>query len=347
MTKNNQGEGGQKNCTRGKSCGSSCVSSSKSCRVSFGSKINKEVGGLAKKVEEHKRARCEENWAELIVAAVLENPKSKTVEDLLSTNIAKAEPGYVEDLKKRNPKKVQEYLDTWKKELERLNITPEKVYLLGKNQSEHKEIVELQKGLSLKEKKADVMVKTTDGKFIGFSVKASSGATLTNYGIEKLLPKYSNILKETRLGMVKEAGLPDKFDKSLRGEYNNLFKGGRNPYHNLLRDTVMNNKEEMLSKWSGGLFAKTPFPMYSFDGQKLRANDSSTVKNSKFELKAIENPSPGGKGAAKTFFLVSENGKPSYVWDVRWKGSPAFSSPQIQTFRVHEEDGKIYKSFAP
>jgi hypothetical protein len=108
----------------------------------------------------------------------------------------------------------------------------------------------------------------------------------------------------------------------------------------------MSSKKELLSKWSEGLFSKTSFPVYSFDGNKLRVNDDSTVKGVKFDIKPIENPNPNARGAAKIYFLVTENEKPSYIWDVRWKGSPAFGSPQIQTMRVHEEKGKIFKSFA-
>jgi hypothetical protein len=342
-----ESKGRKKNCKIGKSCGSSCVSPTKDCELPLKGKRSKSLTKVAGEVERKKRARCEENWAELIVAAVLENPGSSSLQDILTSRVAKTEPAYVKDLEKRKPDKVDAYIKNFKEELSKLNITPEKVFLLGKDQNKYPEIEKLQQGLDRKEKKADVIVKTTDGKYIGFSVKASSGATLTNYAIEKLLPDYADRLKQVRLKMVKDAGLPDTFDKALRGEYNNLFRGGRNPYHDLLRDSVMENKQEILKQWSKGLFSKTPFPIYSFDGNKIRANDESSLKNVKFDIKPIENPNPNSRGAAKTYFLVTENGKPSYIWDVRWKGSPAFGSPQIQTMRVHEEKKKIFKSFAP
>jgi len=337
----------RKVCTIGKSCGASCVSGNKNCVVKLNMTVKQGLNSLSKEVERKKRARCEENWAELIVAAVLENPRVSNLKDILSTQVASSEPAYVQDLQKREELKVQQYIDTLKREIKGLNIQVDKVFLLGKGQDKYLEIETLQRGMNRKEKKADVIVKTKKGEYIGFSVKASSGATLTNYSIEKLLPNFSSQLKSARLGMLKDAGLPSDFRKSLRREYNDLYRGGRNPYHNLLRDLVVKNKEEVLSEWSKGLFSKTPFPIYSFDGNRLRANDSSSVKDSKFDLIPIENPGPRARGAAKIYFLITENGKPAYVWDVRWKGNTGFGSPQIQTTRVHEERNKVFRPFVP
>jgi len=341
---------GRKTCKKGKSCGASCVNPDKDCQVKVSKKVSSALSKVAGEVDRKKRARCEENWAELIVASILENPNASTIDDVLSTSVAKTEQGYVQDLKKRKPEKVVQYIQNFKREAEKAGINlndVDKVFLMGKDQGKYPEIEEVQKGLNRKEKKGDVIIRTKSGKYIGFSVKASSGATLTNYAIEKLLPGFSDDLKKARLKMVKDAGLPDEFDKALRPKYNDLFRGGRNPYHNLLRESVMKEKESMLKQWSSGLFSKTPFPVYSFDGNKLRANDSNSVKNSNFDLKAIENPNPGARGAAKIYFLVTENDKPSYIWDVRWKGSPAFGSPQIQTMRYNPDKNKVFNSFAP
>jgi hypothetical protein len=337
-----------KKCTIGKSCGSSCVNSGKDCAITVKKKVSKSLSEVSKQVDRKKRARCEENWAELIVSAVLENPSVNSIEDVLSSKVANTEPAYVKDLQKRDPGKVTEYIQNFKSELKKAGINTsdiESVYLLGKQQGKYPEIEKLQKGLNLKEKKSDVIVKLKNGKFIGISVKSSSGATLTNYAIEKLVPDFSKKLEETRLRMVKEAGLPDDFQKNLRPKYNDLFRGARNPYHNLLREAIMSKKDEVLSEWTKGLFSQTPFPVYSFDGTKLRANDNRAVEKSDFDLIPIENPNPGAKGAAKAYFLVTENGKPSYIWDVRWKGKPAFGSPQIQTMRYKEESNKVLTPF--
>jgi hypothetical protein len=337
-----------KRCTKGKSCGASCVNPQKDCEVSVPRKASQSLSKVSEEVTRKKRARCEENWAELIVAAVLENPSANGIEDILNSKVAGTETGYVNDLKKRRPELVSAYIQNFKSELKKAGISPndvQKVYLLGKQQDKYPELEKLQQGLDRKEKKSDILVKMKNGSYAGFSVKASSGATLTNYAIEKLLPSFQEELKNTRLKMVKDAGLPDEFQKALRPKYNDLFRGGRNPYHNLLRKVVIDNKEEVLEKWTKGLFSKTPFPIYSFDGSKLRSNDSSSVKSSKFDLIAIENPNPNARGAAKSYFLVTENGKPSYLWDVRWKGSPAFGSPQIQTMRVKEGTKKVFIPF--
>lgn len=341
---------GKKRCKQGKPCGSACVSPLKSCKVSLPGNLEKSLNKVSEEVEQAKRARCEENWAELIVAAVLENPESNSIEDILNSGVAKNEPAYVKDLLKRKPDRVTRYIEDFKTEIKKAGINPEnveKVYLLGKHQDKHPEIKKLQESLNTKEKKGDVIVKMKSGEFIGFSVKDSSGATLTNYSVEKLLPNLSESLKQSRLKMVRDAGLPETFDKALRPKYNDLFRGGRNSYHNQLRDAIMANKDEMLNQWTNGLFAKTPFPLYSFDGKKLRANDSSSVNSSKFDLRAIENPNPNARGASKIFFLVTENGKPSYIWDIRWKGKTGFGSPQIQTIRFNPEKGKVIAPFQP
>jgi hypothetical protein len=337
-----------KKCTRGKSCGASCVNSGKDCEVTVSGKTSESLSEVAKDVDRKKRARCEENWAELIVSSVLEDPSVNSIEDILLSKIAKTEPGYVKDLEKRRTEVVTAYIQNFKSELKKAGIATsdiDKVFLLGKQQDKYPELEKVQKDLDRKERKSDVIIRKKNGKYVGFSVKASSGATLTNYAIEKLLPSFQNELRDTRLKMVKDAGLPDEFHKSLRPKYNDLFRGGRNPYHNLLRKVVIENKEEILNEWTKGLFSKTPFPVYSFDGSKLRSNDSSSLKDSKFDLIAIENPNPNARGAAKSYYLVTENGKPSYIWDVRWKGTPAFGSPQIQTMRVKENTQKVFIPF--
>ena len=281
-----------------------------------------------------KRARCEENWAELVVATVLVDPLVNTKDDVLANDVAAEYPSYVDDLLKRPMSVVYQYTQNFKKEIASLHLQVDRVVILGKDQNKDPEIEQIQQGLDRKEKKSDVMVKLVDGSWVGFSVKSGKGDTLTNYSIEKFLPNAEQ-LKQCRLNMVREAGLPTTLDKSKRPLYNNLFRG-KNDYHTLLIESVMKEKESVLNQWARNLFANTPFSIYSFDGDKLRSNSFSQVKNSKFDLKPIpcRAKKPRGDGPAKTFFEVSENGEPSYIWDVRWKGS-VLASPQIQTHRIH------------
>jgi hypothetical protein len=281
-----------------------------------------------------KRARCEENWAELVVAVVLSDRKVNTKNDVLNHDLAVRNPAYVTDLNKRPGSVVYQYIQNFKRQIESLDLNISKVYILGKNQKINREIETLQAGLDRKEKKSDVMVKLVDGSFVGFSVKSGKGDTLTNYAIEKFLPNAKQ-LKECRLRMVREAGLSEVLDKSLRDEYNNLFRG-ENDYHSQLIDSVMANKESVLNQWAKNLFSDVPFLVYSFDGDKVRANTYQQIKSTVFDLKPIPCPAknPRGKGPAKTFFEISENGQPSYLWDVRWKGS-VLASPQILTHRIH------------
>jgi hypothetical protein len=277
---------------------------------------------------------CEKNWAELVVAAVIKNKELANKEEIMMASLAQNNSGYRRDLDLRDPLVVESYVSNLKKELSNLDLDPKEVYILGKNQRINSEIEELQKGLDLKSKKADVMVKTKSGEFVGISVKSGSQDTLTNYAIEKILPKESRqVLERVRKKMIEDAGLPLELDKSRRAEYNSLFKG-KNPYHEKLVEDVMKNKKEVLEGWSSGLFADTPFKMYSFDGEKLRPNSKEAMEGASLDLKPIPNPSKNPKGAAKTFFLVTVNGTPEYIWDVRWKGN-VMHSPQIQTHRIH------------
>jgi hypothetical protein len=301
----------------------------------LGRQLLKEILAEGKTVPNFgKRARCEENWAELVVAVVLFDEKVNSKSDILSHEFSKKYPAYVEDLKKRSDSVVYSYVQNFKRQVKQLSLEIVEVFILGKNQRINLEIEKLQSGLNRKEKKSDVMVKLSDGSFVGFSVKSSKGDTLTNYSIEKFLPN-SLELKECRLRMIREAGLPEILDKKRRSEYNNLFRG-ENDYHTLLITSVINNKESVLEEWAKNLFSDIPFLVYSFDGDSLRANTYNQVKSTRFDLKPIPCPSknPRGAGPAKTFFEVTENGKPSYIWDVRWKGS-VFASPQILTHRVH------------
>jgi hypothetical protein len=307
----------------------------KNTAAALGRRVLEEILSESRAKNEHKkRARCEENWAELVVAVLLSDSTINTKDQILNHDLAIQNPAYSADLGKRPVSVVYQYIQNFKKQIPNLDLKVDQVYLLGKNQQLTEEIEKLQAELDRKDKKSDVMAKTESGQFVGFSVKSGKGDTLTNYSIEKILPN-SEELRNCRLRMIEQAGLPLKLKKELRPQYNNLFRG-KNDYHTLLVKSIMENKEEVLSRWASGLFAKTPFPVYSFDGDKLRVNSFEEIASVRFDLNPIPCPSrkPRGAGPAKIFFEVTENGKPSYLWDIRWKGS-VFASPQIQTHRFH------------
>jgi len=289
--------------------------------------ILKEIRG-----ERPKRTRCEENYAELLVAVVFTDDSVKTKDDVLSHAYTQNYPGYAEDLLKRSETKVNSYIANLKSEKAKLNLNVEKVFILGKNQNLTPEITRLQKGLDKKAKKSDVMILLTDGTYVGISVKSGKGDTLTNYAIEKFLPNGDN-LKKLRLCMIQSADLPLPIDKNRRPEYNDLFRG-ENPYHTELTTSVMENAESVINGWSRGLFAETPFDIFSFDGEELRPMTYNQVQNAEISIRPIPNPAKRARGAAKIFFEVTLNGSPAYIWDVRWKGSVTVS-PQIFTHRIH------------
>lgn len=296
--------------------------------------VSTKVDGEPKScsIEKGKR-NCVYNWAEGVVAAAIADPSISTVEDILSSPVKEGNEGYMEDIKKRNPAQVEEYLRKFKEEYKKVlgGEEIEQVYILGMKQSLNKEIEELQQGLELKQKKSDVMIKTKSGNFIGVSVKSGSGDTLTNYAANKMLPKSAvEAADATKAGMIRNAGLPTSLDKSRRKEYNALFYG-KNEYHDKLNEAIMDNKAEFLKSWKEGLYADTPFPIYSFDGNKFRDNTSRALEGKSLDLV----PLPKNDKSATLGYQVTVDGEPQYELGIRWKGN-VLVSPNVQTYRINQ-----------
>jgi len=82
-----------------------------------------------------KRARCEENWAELVVAVVLADFSVVTKDDVIAHKIASSHPSYLDDLKKRPGSVIYQYIENFKQELSGLNLQVKEVFILGKTKN--------------------------------------------------------------------------------------------------------------------------------------------------------------------------------------------------------------------
>jgi len=263
-------------------------------------------------------------------------------EELEQTFDQSVEKGYLIDILAADSKKVMKYYNTFYNEFEKLNLKVDNVFLLGKNQSKFPEIKKLHVGKSTKFK-ADIIIKTIEGIYIGFSVKSSEQDTLTNYSVYKMLPKDDiGLLKEVQINMIKKHGLSvmKNLYRQNREKYNKLFSNSTtidNEYHILLNELILEYKEEVLEQWYKNLFGSLPYELYTFNGTTL-TNDAPSPEF--INIKSIQNPAKkDNTNAAKLFYALydQENASiPLYKWEIRWKGD-IFVSPQILTFKWNPE----------
>jgi len=313
-----------------------------------------------------KRKNVDYQWSEYIVYLIALRSSASfikdelegserilTFEDFEKTFDPLIENRYLTDLLKADKKKVMKYYNTFYTLFHNLGLNVSNVYLLGKNQSKFDEIKKIHeiKGAKLK---ADIVIKTIDNVFIGFSVKSSEQDTLTNYSIYKMLPKDEvALLKEIQLSIIKRNGLSvmKGVYKQNREKYNALFANSitiDNEYHITLNELILDYKEKILEQWYRNLFGTLPYELYTFNGTTL-TND---IPSPEFmNIKPIQNPAKKENvRAAKLFYAVydkenDEQSIPLYKWEIRWKGD-IFVSPQILTFKWNPEKDhlKVIKS---
>jgi len=337
------------------------------CIQSFGYLLNDKKGKESKGKESKElcgRKNVDYQWSEYIVYIICKGGERITsFEQFEQTFDPLIEKGYLTDLLRADKKKVMKYYNIFYNEFEKLNLKVDNVFLLGKNQSKFPEIKKIHEfvhgrtniiGKSTKFK-ADIIVKTIEGVYIGFSVKSSEQDTLTNYSIYKMLPKDDvELLKEIQLNMIKEHGLSvmKNLYRQNREKYNKLFANSTtidNEYHITLNELILEYKEEVLEHWYKNLFGSLPYELYTFNGTTL-TNDAPSPEF--INIKPIQNPAKKeNTSAAKLFYALydteseSETQVPLYKWEIRWKGD-IFVSPQILTFKWNPEKDnlKIIKS---
>jgi len=303
--------------------------------------------------KKEKRKNVDYQWSEYIVYLIAMRSKEldkggehiTTFEELEKTFDPLIEKGYLTDLLAADSKKVMKYYNTFYTLFQELGINVSNVFLLGKNQNKIPEIKKIHDQNKNAKLKADIIVKTVENNFIGFSVKSSEQDTLTNYSIYKMLPKDEILLlKEIQLSIIKQNGLSvmKNIYRQNREKYNKLFANSNtidNEYHITLNELILEHKEEILKQWYKNLFGKLPYDLYTFNGTTLTNERPSPEFIS---IKPIQNPAKkDNTNAVKLFYAIydKENASiPLYKWEIRWKGD-IFVSPQILTFKWnHEKD---------
>jgi len=297
--------------------------------------------------KKEKRKNVDYQWSEYIVYLIAMQSKGDltndqhitTIEEFKKTFDPLIEKGYLTDLLKADFKKVMKYYNTFYTLFQELGLNVSNVFLLGKNQSKIPEIKKIHDENKNAKLKADIIVKTIENTFIGFSVKSSEQDTLTNYSIYKMLSKDNvELLKEIQLSIIKQNGLSvmKNVYRQNREKYNKLFANSNtidNEYHIMLNELILENREEILKQWYKNLFGKLPYDLYTFNGVTLTNNAPSPEF---INIKPIQNPAKkDNTNAAKLFYAVydKENASvPLYKWEIRWKGD-IFVSPQILTFK--------------
>lgn len=298
-----------------------------------------------------KRKSTDHNFTELIFAIAFHDKSVETYEQIIDHPFSHQYPKYLADLKLRSKRVVEKYLTSTREMISEQNFPPvSRVEITGKNpdQCENPEVIELNKGLSHKEKKSDVMVKFENGEWVGFSIKATSTAPLTGYSVEEIFSDKRKELKAARHQIVKDAGLPHLSrdyrqayfaagrSKEFRDMYNSLFYS-ENPYWVMLGSEIENNKSTIIREWSKGMFPQTPYCLFQFDGEKLFRMDGGRDLST-FDLIRTKNPRRDRKGSAKIFYLVTINGSEEWRWEIRFKSGAGIQSAQIETYHplVHK-----------
>tara|TARA_B110000091_G_scaffold211548_1_gene256413 strand:- start:43 stop:1086 length:1044 start_codon:yes stop_codon:yes gene_type:complete len=258
---------------------------------------------------------------------------------------------YKEDVRSIKPKKVKTYIENIHKSSPPLPQTSDiqYVYLEGKT-LKSPELIALNKGVDNKKAKADVYIKkTTENKYIGYSIKQNDKCTKTNYSVEKILGDfipnkqerklYKKQFSEARTGVIEDALGAKTVQKSQRKEANELFYnslGDDNPYWSVIRSKIKANIDEIKKKLVESMFpTDSPYDMYEFDGiETSKLNITSDMDGVSFR----EHPEYYHDGndltkrrrqTAKMFYQLCVNGK-KYRIELRWKGD-CKGSVQFQT----------------
>jgi len=332
----------KKKCMEGKSCGSSCVSPRKSCKVSFPPSVGRN---LSKYVDHVKTVNY--NWTETAAAAVLAgrdvSTKEKLGEAIKSLRLANPEL-YLSNLfhgsSGDNPwtnKRYAEYISNLESVLSPFKGRVERVSVAGSTRNTPS-IQNLDEGLNKKQIKSDVIF-WINGNPHGLSVKDGPGAPLTNYAIEG---GRNSDLKKLRLDILEKSGFPKNWrslaktpeeKKKLRNRLNQVFYDKNSPYWQEMSKKIKENEKEILKDLIEGMTARgVKYPMYETDGTRLKNLDHIynhlTDPKNKVELKVIDNPAKNPRPSAALHIGLFVNGVKEYDGKVRFKGN-VFSPPEF------------------
>ena len=276
------------------------------------------------------------------VIDLLDNPSRLSSRVRLNSSEELGE--YTKDLKSKS-KLIEGYLETFRKEMSGQKWEVSQVFLTGKT-NRIEEIEELNREVpdAKRNAKADVYFKTTDGMYVGISVKESRQATKSNASVEKLLGEEGKRLRDIRVEWGKKIGFLEKpkeeEKEAFRKKFNPLFYDRNNLYWSQLRQSLSKNPT-LSQELSEMLFSyHLPYSMFEFDGTGLHSlnadkdNDKETTRLVEYEPYYHYGDELTGKPrqAAKLFYQLSV-GKKNYKVEIRFKGS-FNASPQ---FHIHEE----------
>lgn len=307
----------------------------------------------ARDKEKKKRKNCEFNSTELVLALLLTEPNINDYKslspylrnkELLSERLVFNKANDY-DLYVRDAVGKDTVLDIF---IRNFRANPfqsaeevQTIYITGKNNSNNRfeEINTINKNISKKEAKADIYGKLISGEIVGFSVKQSSKATMSNFSVQKMLgPLVDKHMTNIRKKYLLDNGYA-AFSKEKRNDINKLFypQNKENIYWKELRKVIEDQKDSVKSQLVKSLFShQVPYTMFEFDGQACyRLNHMPVaLETVTFEDYAPYYKDVNGKerAAAKLFYQLCV-GNSTYRVEVRWKGNIHNSSPQFLTFK--------------
>lgn len=302
-----------------------------------------------------KRKQCETNWAELVISMIILYPHIKTKDDVLN-NIERLKTDtrfvvsggvmqldlYIKDINLRKEKEISNYIINF--DLEKFTGV-EKVILSGKSFKDFDELTKLninpetQKQYEKAWIKSDVYLIYPD-KTIGLSIKDSSGATLTNYSVEKILKDIGVLhdFKSLRIKILKSRFGEEKFKytKSQRPEANELFYDKENIYFKSLLENIEGNEKLFTKELLSKAFPRLHYEVYGYNGQKLKDLNELSNKISVKKKFIKRNLNYETDTSAKLWFSIYLDNIEEWKFCIRGKNNIYSGSFQILEFtKVH------------
>ena len=291
------------------------------------------------------RKSTENNFSELLCSVLPLGLTSSSFDDIhqftqdkIDSNLlfCKDYTPWFEDLCSRKPKLIENYIAAWNNQSLPWSSV-EKVILVGKYDKDYPEIVQLNQGLDIKEKKSDVYILGTlqgddDSVWFGLSVKASKDCPITNYSIEKILPESEEcrpLCKATLQG----AGFA-AFTKDTQKACSKLFRNKENAYWLHLENLIEAHSDILMKEVAKGIISEnTPYNVFEFDGHSFIDIKSINLEGAVFRPSETFSKKKNGnpRWAAKLWYEIVKDEKILYKVEIRWKGNMFTASPQMIT----------------
>jgi len=309
----------RKRCSLGKSCGATCIERRDACLLELPQSTHEPLSKTATLIQNFNNKSY--NFAELVSAVVIADPTVKTKADVVNAVrnnkkiIIDYPERYIENLKMRSSKLVEDYISSAKEKFAPLTKDGvSKVYVLGAN-AQKNSIAELNKGLAKKENKADIIFYNTKGQPIGISVKSSQGDRTTNFSIEKMTGQAGVELRKFRNNYLKELREIGLNEDQIR---NDFAKKQMSPYMSHLNNFILTNKPKIIDEWIKGVGVENvKYPIYQFDGKNLKdQQELGRYLRSNQDKIDIKLQPRTGRGTS-LYYEVFVNGKKEYQWEVR------------------------------